>query len=190
MQQGEGDALGRGWGTGRGSRFLTLLTVGSGNKCSRVRGPRGSTGVPLASSPLPRGLWASRVAARAAQRDHEDRDVIAGAQLVVGQPPAPLLQHPPGPQHQLLGHHGVPGGRAQRSAAAPDPADSLTQHTAAPGKEAAGGARGAAKGPLEGRDPSSDTRIQGSTARCGAVPAPRPEGHVATTLLQGARKMP
>lgn len=37
MQQAEGDALGR--GTERGSRFLTLLAVGSGNKCSGERWP-------------------------------------------------------------------------------------------------------------------------------------------------------
>lgn len=37
MQQAEGDALGR--GTDRGSRFLTLLAVGSGNKCSGERWP-------------------------------------------------------------------------------------------------------------------------------------------------------
>lgn len=40
---GRGDALGR--DTDRGSRILTLLTVGSGNKCSQERLPRGSASV-------------------------------------------------------------------------------------------------------------------------------------------------
>lgn len=62
------------------------------------------------------------------------------------------------------------------------------QHPAVPSKEEAGGARGTGRGPLERRDLSSDMHIQGSIACCGATaPAPRPEGHMAVTLLQGAR---
>lgn len=164
-----GDALGR--DTDRGSRFLTLLTVGSGNKCSQERWSQGSASVLLVlvqarRAPLPQGHQASRVIAWATQRDHKDRDVIAGAQLVIGQPPSPLLQHPPRPHHQLLGHHGVPGGHSTPWLSSdPDPTDSLTQHPAVPGKEEAGGAR---KGSW-GNGLNSDMHIQGSIGHCGAI---------------------
>lgn len=136
---------------------------------------------------LPQGHQASRIIAWATQRDHKDRDVIAGAQLVIGQPPSSLLQHPSRSHHQLLGHHSVPGGHSTAWLSSdPDPTDSLTQHPAVPGKEGeAGGARGTRKCSLGKRSelryvhPGEQQTLWSNSLR--------PKGCVAMTLLQGAR---
>ena len=54
------------------------------------------------------GLSPSGVTAWPSQGDDEDRDVIPGTQLVVGETPATVPGGAPGPQDQSLGQSRVP----------------------------------------------------------------------------------
>lgn len=156
-----------------GSKILILLVVGSGNECWSERCPgqcqHPAHGQPGSATPLPSALRLSHVVAGAAQGDHKHRDVITRAQLVVGQPPASLLQDAPGAHHQLLGHHGVPG---QSTVISPSPAGIVLHHTAVPRR----------------REKLREPKGQGRGSRKAQIRAYRgalcTEGYVATVLLQ------